>query len=145
MCPSEKRLEANRANAQQSTGPKPPEGKRRSSLNALRHGATGRILLLTTEEQTAYKNFADALATSLGATTPLELHFAHQIADAHYPLNRIKTVEHAMLALAHFEPTGDIAPDHPQIPPPLQNPPRPPPPRPRAHPPPRTPLPPPNC
>lgn len=115
MCPSDKRLEANRLNAQKSTGPKTPEGKRRSSLNALRHGVTGRILLLTTEEQTAYQKFADALATSLGATTPLELHFAHQIADAHYRLNRIRTVEDAMLALAHFEPAGDIDVDHPEI------------------------------
>ena len=115
MCPSEKRLEANRLNAQKSTGPITPEGKRRSSVNALRHGVTGRTLLLTTEEQAAYKDFADALATSLAATTPLELHFAHQIADAHFRLNRIKTVEDAMLALAHFEEAGDIEVDHPEV------------------------------
>jgi hypothetical protein len=38
---SEKRLEANRRNAQQSTCPKTIEGKSRSSRNNLRHGLTG--------------------------------------------------------------------------------------------------------
>ncbi len=35
---SEKQLEANRGNALLSTGPKTDEGKKRSSLNARRHG-----------------------------------------------------------------------------------------------------------
>jgi len=37
---SAKQLAANRLNAQRSSGPKSEEGKRRSSVNALRHGLT---------------------------------------------------------------------------------------------------------
>ena len=36
---TEKKLAANRKNAQKSTGPKTPEGKQASRLNALKHGA----------------------------------------------------------------------------------------------------------
>jgi hypothetical protein len=39
-------IEANRRNAQQSTGPRSEIGKKTSSLNALRHGLTSRIVVL---------------------------------------------------------------------------------------------------
>jgi len=39
-------IEANRRNAQQSTGPRTDAGKKTSSLNALRHGLTSRIVVL---------------------------------------------------------------------------------------------------
>ena len=38
---SEKQLEANRRNAQRSTGPRTGEGKKVSALNARRHNLTG--------------------------------------------------------------------------------------------------------
>jgi hypothetical protein len=38
MSISAKKLAANRANAKKSTGPRTPEGKRRSSKNAVTHG-----------------------------------------------------------------------------------------------------------
>lgn len=40
------RAEINRTNAQNSTGPKTEAGKQRSSLNALRHGLTGQIVVM---------------------------------------------------------------------------------------------------
>ena len=39
-------MEANRRNAQQSTGPRTQIGKKTSSLNALRHGLTSRVVVL---------------------------------------------------------------------------------------------------
>ena len=44
------RTEINRANSQHSTGPKTAAGKQRSSLNALRHGLTGQIVVMPTED-----------------------------------------------------------------------------------------------
>ena len=51
---SEKQLEANRRNAQRSTGPQSVEGKAKSSRNNLRHGLTGQISLLPTEDREAH-------------------------------------------------------------------------------------------
>jgi len=44
---SEKKLEANRRNAQKSTGPVSEEGKKISSMNALKHGLLARDMVVT--------------------------------------------------------------------------------------------------
>ena len=48
---SDRKLEANRLNAQKSTGPRTPEGKFRTRLNSLRHGLTGQTVLLPEEDR----------------------------------------------------------------------------------------------
>jgi hypothetical protein len=48
---SEAKLAANRANAAHSTGPTTGEGQQRSSLNAMKHGLTGRTVLLPREKK----------------------------------------------------------------------------------------------
>ena len=57
---SDKQLEANRTNALLSTGPT-EEGKKRSRLNALRHGITGQVTTMTDEDRTAHDAFSKAL------------------------------------------------------------------------------------
>ena len=53
---SEKQLEANRSNALLSTGPKTEAGRKRSSMNALRHGLTGQVTTMTDEDRAAHDN-----------------------------------------------------------------------------------------
>jgi hypothetical protein len=53
MC-SEKQTEANRLNAQKSTGPKTPEGKERVSQNAITHGLCSTRPILSTEDPEKY-------------------------------------------------------------------------------------------
>jgi hypothetical protein len=50
MAVSEAKLEANRRNAQKSTGPRTEEGKGRSSLNAVTHGLRAETLVLRDED-----------------------------------------------------------------------------------------------
>ena len=49
MC-SQRKIEANRLNAQHSTGPKTPEGKARVSKNALKHGFFAQDVVLQGED-----------------------------------------------------------------------------------------------
>src|SRR5258707_7557672 len=52
---SERRIAANRANAQKSTGPKSAEGKARSRRNALKHGMTSGGDVLPLEDEVLFK------------------------------------------------------------------------------------------
>jgi hypothetical protein len=89
----------NRANAKQSTGPKTQAGKQRSSLNALRHGLTGQIVVMPTKDLQAYqlhlKSFADEYLPK-GAT---EAHLVQALADASWRLNRVAALETNLLTL----------------------------------------------
>ena len=58
---TEKQLEANRLNAEHSTGPITPEGKAKVSQNRISHGLCGRFRVLPCESQEQF----DALVTAL--------------------------------------------------------------------------------
>ena len=60
MSTSPAQFAANAANAQHSTGPRTPEGKTRSSLNASKHGLTAREVVIAPGEQ---PEFDDLLAS----------------------------------------------------------------------------------
>ena len=108
-------IEANRRNAQQSTGPRTEIGKKTSSLNALRHGLTSRIVVLPTEDLVAYKTFSAEFLVDLAPETFAERQFAQTIIDTQWRLNRVRTLEDGMLALGHFGPEAQIDPGHPEI------------------------------
>ncbi len=71
-----RRLAANRANAQKSTGPRTPEGKARSRRNALKHGAVSRAIvppaLAPFESRADFDELRAALAGDLQPASPLE-------------------------------------------------------------------------
>jgi hypothetical protein len=107
--------EANRANAKHSTGPTSDRGKTRSSQNAMRHGLTGRVVVLPTEDMEAYQKFSKELVDSLEAQTPVERQLAQTIADTQWRLNRARSFEDGMLALGHLESAGDFDAPCPDI------------------------------
>src|SRR2546430_2074300 len=108
-------LEANRRNAQQSTGPRTEIGKKTSSLNALRHGLTARVVVLPTADLAAYKSFSDQYIASLAPEAFAERQSAQTIIDTQWRLNRVRSIEDGMLALGHYGPEGQLDPGHPEI------------------------------
>ena len=103
------------AQKSKSTGPRTPEGKARSSTNALRHGLTGRVIVLPSEDMDAYRAFCAELMADLAPETPLERQYAQTFCDTQWRLNRARSLEDSMLSLGHFEAAGDIDTDHPEI------------------------------
>jgi len=108
-------IEANRRNAQQSTGPRTEIGKQTSSLNALRHGLTSRIVVLPTEDLAAYKRFSEEFLVDLAPATFTERQFAQTIIDTQWRLNRVRALEDGMLALGHYGPESQIDAGHSEI------------------------------
>jgi hypothetical protein len=100
---SERRRAANRANAQKSTGPRTPEGKSRSALNATRHGILSQVLHLPEEEMVAYDEFTVPYVSSLLPVGQTETELARACADLQFRLHRLSAAEHNLFALGHEE------------------------------------------
>jgi hypothetical protein len=60
---------------------KTPQGRARSSMNALRHGLTARVVVLPSEDMDAYQAFSKEIVDSLDPQTPVERQFAQTVAD----------------------------------------------------------------
>jgi len=112
---SDKQLEANRANALLSTGPKTEEGRKRSSMNALRHGITGQVTTMTDEDRTAHDQLSEALIKDLAPEGAMEIQLAQRIATDSWRLNRISAIEDNLFALGLHENAGALCSDHEQI------------------------------
>ena len=90
---SQAKSEANRKNAQRSTGPKTPAGKAIAAQNALRHGLTARTPTLPDEDPQAWADWQDALHTTLAPVGPMETLLVNRIASCAWRLDRAGSVE----------------------------------------------------
>jgi len=94
------RAETNRNNAQYSTGPKTEAGKWRSSLNALRHGLTGQIVVMPQEDMTAYRAHLKTFTDEYHPKGATEAQLVQSLADTSWRLNRAAALEANLYTLA---------------------------------------------
>jgi hypothetical protein len=95
---SEAKLEANRANAASSTGPRTPEGKQASRYNRLSHGLASPLTVLPFEDQAEYNNVLDSFRDDYQPIGATEESLVKQIADAHWKLRRLEKLETSVFA-----------------------------------------------
>ena len=73
------RLEANRANAKRSTGPKTEAGKSRSKLNALKHGLSAEKVVIGDEDPREFEALREELQRDWQPDTALESELVDQL------------------------------------------------------------------
>jgi hypothetical protein len=102
MTPATDRAEINRANAQHSTGPKTPEGKKLASLNAVRHGLTGQMVVMPTEDPAAYQSHLKSFIVEYDPKGATESNLVQALADASWRLNRAAAIGAYAKALSNL-------------------------------------------
>jgi len=113
--PSASRAATNRQNAARSTGPVTPEGKRRASLNALRHGLTGLTVVLPEEDLAAYRKHCAQFHAELNPKGLLETKAVQTMADTYWRLDRIRAMENNLFSLGFHDLSSEIASEDPTI------------------------------
>ncbi len=114
---SEQQLEADRRNAQLSSGTSTEEGKARSAMNGFSNRSLGRLTAIMTEEDRLNQNeFVRDYIADLDPRGAVELQLARTLALDNWRLNRIKAVEENIFAWGHeVSPGVRVASEIPEI------------------------------
>jgi hypothetical protein len=91
------RAQINRNNAYHSTGPRTPEGRQRSCLNALRHGLTGQTVVMPAEDLESYQHHIQSFVDEYHPQGATETQLVQSLADAAWRLNRVAVLETNLL------------------------------------------------
>lgn len=100
---SQSRIDANRANAQNSTGPKTEAGKATSSRNATRHGFSSTAPMVTEEQLPEFLELQEELARDFRPVGITEMHLFKEMLNAIWNLHRIKLNRRRILLSTNHE------------------------------------------
>jgi hypothetical protein len=94
-----RKIDANRRNAQLSTGPVTEEGKRRSRQNAVRHGLIAETVIDTLEDAEDYAAFEMAVTADYDAQSAVERELVLRLASLLWRLRRTTTIESGLFKI----------------------------------------------
>lgn len=103
-----RRILSSRANGARSLGPETPEGKRRASQNATRHGLLSDCVVLPCESQEGFDGLLDQHIRRFGPLDGVEFGMVEEMAASYWRLRRSWAIENSLLGegLA-AQPAGD--------------------------------------
>jgi hypothetical protein len=84
---------ANQRNAQNSTGPRSPEGKAVVSQNAVTHGLTAAHNIISSESQADFDLYRDQFLTELAPAGPMESMLAERVVNLSWRLKRSSLIQ----------------------------------------------------
>jgi hypothetical protein len=88
-------------------GPSTPEAKDRVKYNALRHGFTGQVLIMTPEEHEKFAAFVKGIMADLAPVGTHETFLANSMAEEAWRLNQIRARCTNLSALGDFDGAGN--------------------------------------
>ncbi len=106
---SQKQIDANRANALKSTGPKTPEGKAAVRLNALQHGLTAQDAVLSFENREQFDAIRESYEQHYQPVGPVETFLVQQVVMSAWRLGRIRGMETSAFDLGLSEDAERMA------------------------------------
>src|SRR5882724_11319377 len=86
-------INANRANAQKSTGPRSPEGKSASRFNALQHGLDAKSVIIPGEDPAEYEQLAQDYQAEFRPASPSEAFHVDTMLRADWNKRRLQKLE----------------------------------------------------
>lgn len=107
---TQRQILANRANAARSRGPVTAEGKRRSSLNGLRHGMLAQTVVLEGESYDRFDQLLQAFIDEVKPRSPREAALVETMAIARWRQMRVWGIQKAMFDLEMDRPENSAAP-----------------------------------
>jgi len=94
-----RQIEANRRNAQLSTGPVTEEGKKQSRQNAVRHGLTAETVIDALEDAEDYAAFEMAITADYDAQSAVERELVLRLASLLWRLRRATAIESGLFKI----------------------------------------------
>ena len=94
---SQKKIDANRRNAQKSTGPKTKEGKAKSSMNSIKYGIYSDKFLIKGEKKEDFDEYSNDFINWLNPSNPVLLDMALQIIASGWFAKRYMIVESTII------------------------------------------------
>ena len=104
---TDKQIQANRENAQHSTGPRTPEGKARAAVNRTTHALTGRHAVLATESPADFDRLLANLRDEWDPQSETESQQVELLAHHWWRLFRIARLENDAFS-KRFALTGEV-------------------------------------
>ncbi len=109
---SQRRIDSSRANGAKSRGPVTPEGKRKSSRNAIRHGFLAEAVVLDSERTPAFYDLLNDLIREHNAQTETQLNLIETMTMARWRIARLWAIEREVLQTEMEKPeheSDDVA------------------------------------
>jgi hypothetical protein len=101
-------IQANRSNAQKSTGPRTAEGKATASRNAVKHGLLAEQVVIHGEDPAQFDLYREGMLEELAPMGGIETMLAERAVSLAWRLRRAERLQSAVFATIYRENAGDI-------------------------------------